>query len=88
LEITKKEIVDAKITEPAPLKINGLPAFQAQVSGTVDGLKIDYLNTYVEGKEHFYQILTWTLASKRGAAFPRIRKAVGTFHELPQNQAP
>jgi hypothetical protein len=39
------------------LTINGLPARQLKIQGTSDNNKVVYLQTVVEGKKHFHQIL-------------------------------
>ena len=83
-QISAEEIEDAKISAPSPIDLNGMEAYQTQISGIVDAVEIDYFNTYVKGREHFHQILTWTLSSNRETAFPRFRQVVDTFHELPK----
>lgn len=44
--------------------VNGLPARRFEIAGTVKGIKAHFIITLVEGKKNFYQIMTWTLASK------------------------
>lgn len=39
------------------------------------------LLSYVEGKDHFYQIIAWTLTDRKEKTFPRLREAVATFSE-------
>lgn len=66
---------------PRPLEINGFPARRVEIDGTSDGLRVSYLGTYLQGAEHYYQLLAWTLPSKRAEAFPRFEQVVGTFRE-------
>ncbi len=73
---------DPESTKMVALTINGCPARQYEVSGTMDGLTITYLNTFVEGEAHFHQVLTWTLEEMKGKAFPELRKVVGSFREV------
>ncbi|MCB1064340.1 MAG: hypothetical protein KDN20_15660 [Verrucomicrobiae bacterium] len=67
--------------ELTELTINGLPAARCRIKGSADGVQVVYLNTYVEGANHFYQVMAWTLPSKEKTAFPIFEKAVGTFRE-------
>ncbi len=82
-KISAEEIDNSKVTEPSKVELNGLDAYRIQISGIVDQTEIDYFNTYVKGRDNFYQILAWTLPGKREEAFPRFRKAVSSFHEMP-----
>lgn len=66
-----------------PTEINGMSAWQCEISGWDGDTEIAYFNTYVEAPRHFYQILAWTTdPSKKKRAFPRFRSAVVTFQEL------
>lgn len=66
---------------PVALDLNGLPARRLEISGAADGVRVVYHATYVEGAGHYYQVLAWTLPSKRDAAFPRYDQVVATFRE-------
>jgi hypothetical protein len=63
------------------LTIQGFPARRTEITGSSDGLRMHYLVTYVQGAAHYYQVLAWTLPSKRAVAFPRFEQVVGTFRE-------
>ncbi len=59
-----KEIAVIDKIEPYKLKkINGLKAKQIKILANVDGIDIAYVITYIEGREHIFQIMTWTLPS-------------------------
>ncbi len=73
---------DSKATPLAQTQINGLSAIRSELSGKFDSAEAEYLNTYIEGRDHFYQIRSWTTSSKRGVAFPKLKKATATFYEL------
>lgn len=66
---------------PRSLEINGFPARRVEIAGTSEGLRVRYHATYVEGADHYYQVLAWTLPSRRGVAFPRFDRVVATFRE-------
>jgi|GEM_PF-701569 len=88
VETSSKVIKSPKVAGLAPITINGLSAYQTRITGSVGGVSVDYLNTYVQGKKHFHQILAWTLPSKRRVAFPKFKNAVATFHEVSKNTSP
>ena len=61
--------------------IQGLSAYEREVSGTIEGTEVSYCNNYVEGREHYYQVMAWTLANRKEKAFPRLRAAAESFTE-------
>lgn len=78
-----KEVVESPIeTELIPMEIGGLPAFRRELDGEIDGTKIAYLNTFIEGEQHFHQVLTWTLLEMKDRQFPLFRTTVASFREL------
>ncbi|MDF1658509.1 MAG: hypothetical protein P1U58_12915 [Verrucomicrobiales bacterium] len=79
-----REIVENPIeTELMPMEIGGLTAFRWELEGDIDGTPIAYLNTFIEGEEHFHQVLTWTLIEMKDRHFPLFRTTVESFRELP-----
>ena len=64
-------------------EINGMTAWQCEMTGWDADTEIAYFNTYIEGPRHFYQILGWTTdPAKKKRTFPRFRSSVVTFREL------
>jgi hypothetical protein len=74
-------VSDASVSEARRLTINGMPAIQYEVSGSVDNLKVVYWLTAVEGRDHFHQVLGWTLGSKAEANREVILSVVESFQE-------
>lgn len=72
---------DSSRGELTPLEINGMPAIQCRIEGSADGVRIAYLNSYIQGENDFYQVMTWTLPSKEDVAFPIFRETMATFQE-------
>ena len=68
--------------EPTSLTINGRPAVQYEVHGTVDNMKVVYWLTTVEGTENYYQVLGWTLDSKAEENRPVLQEVVQSFQEV------
>jgi hypothetical protein len=69
------------ISAPKTLTINGLPAIQHEITGTVDHMNVVYFHTSIEGKDQFLQFLCWTIASKKGSAFTEFEKVVNSIEE-------
>ncbi len=68
--------------DPLTVSINGLPAIQREFSGSIDRTKIAYLHTSIEGSEHYYQIVGWTLPSRKATAFKVIYDVINSAKEL------
>ena len=84
-EIASQQTIDtvegAVAGELVEKTIQGLPAYEREVSGTIEGTDVSYFNSYVEGREHFYQVMAWTLTNRKEKAFPRLRAAADSFTE-------
>lgn len=78
----KETIKNPKFIDVKNTKINGMKAKTFSVSGNVDGLDAYYKIAYVEGKETYYQILTWTLLKNQEKNAPEMDKIISTFKEI------
>lgn len=67
---------------PAELEINGRPAVQYEIRGSVDEIKVIYFHTTVDGKEAFHQILAWTLPSKFKQNQGVLKTVINSFKEI------
>ncbi|BCU79118.1 hypothetical protein [Luteolibacter sp. LG18] len=56
--------------------IDGHPAIQYEVKGSVDKTPVVYLQTTVETPGGFHQLLMWTLPSKREIAWPVFKEVL------------
>lgn len=85
-EIASQQTIDsvenAVAGELVESMVQGLPAYQQEVSGVIEGTDVSYFNTYIEGREHFYQVLAWTLTDRKEKIFPTLRAAANSFTEL------
>jgi len=70
------------IGEEHMLTVGGLNAMQYEVAGAVNGVKVVFWFTVVEGKRGYYQVLGWTLPSLRTEGEPIIKKVIDSFREL------
>ena len=66
---------------PKELEINGRKALQYELRGSVDGIKVIYLHTTVDGKEFFHQIVAWTIPSKLQKTRPVLESVINSFKE-------
>lgn len=64
------------------VSVQGLAAYRQELSGSIDGTGIFYLNSYIEGAEHFHQVMSWTLIERKEPALPRLRTVSDSFQEL------
>lgn len=63
-------------------EIGSRPGYRREVRGIIAGNDISYSLSYVEGRDHFYQIMAWTLTDRKAKVFPRLEAAAATFLDL------
>ncbi|CAM3426141.1 hypothetical protein [Marinicrinis lubricantis] len=61
--------------------INGNKAIKFDLNGEVEGVKLGYVVAIIEGQDHFYQALTWTMASTFDAQKPLFDEIINSFEE-------
>jgi hypothetical protein len=79
---SKEMLRDAAVGERRTLTIGELPAVQYVVTGTIEGIKVVYWFTLVDGKNGWYQVIGWTLPSRRDVAEKPIGEVINSFREL------
>ena len=52
------------LTEDRSLTVNGHPALQFEVSGSIESVKARWIYTIIDTPQAYYQIVAWTLNSK------------------------
>lgn len=67
---------------PIRFKINGNPAVQYEVRGTIQGLNVVYLHTTVETSAHYQQIVTWQLVSSFESKKQLMQGIINSFREI------
>lgn len=80
--ILLKAIGNPVVEGPTRLTINGFPAVQYKITGSIDNLNPVYLHTTIETPKNFHQVLAWTLASKYEKNKPVLDKVIGSFKEV------
>ena len=62
--------------------INNLPARVLTINGRAEGIDAFYSFAFIEGKERYYQIMTWTLSSKEYEYKDKMSKILYSLKEL------
>ena len=55
---------EVDISDSNEILIDNQPAKQFEIKGTIDRTKVTILATYINGENHFAQVLAWSLRSK------------------------
>ncbi|MFC6097154.1 hypothetical protein ACFPVY_10915 [Flavobacterium qiangtangense] len=76
------EIAKVDITPTKDLQINGLKAKTFSLTGDIEGTPVYYEVAYLEGKERFYQIVTWTLETSKDKYKDPMQKIINSFKEI------
>jgi TM2 domain-containing membrane protein YozV/type II secretory pathway pseudopilin PulG len=63
------------------VSFNDLKGLKYEVRGEIDNINIVYLHTSLEGKNHFHQVLFWTLPTRWADAAEIYEAALTTFSE-------
>lgn len=82
LDGLKQAVIVSQESDVVDTVINGLPARLLTINGTVEGIDIFYSLAYIEGKERYYQIFTWTLSEKETEYRDKMSKILYSFKEL------
>lgn len=73
---------DAVLSEPIAVKINGYNARQFEASATVEKMKAKYIYAVIETPQNYYQVMTWTLASRYDKGRGTLVNVINSFKEL------
>lgn len=88
--ITRESIVSnlgtPQATEPVPATINGNDARAYEVEGVIKNVKLAYRVSTVETPEHYHQIITWTLQSRKDKNQPALQKVTESFRPTPASK--
>lgn len=78
----KKTLTDAVLSENRSLTINGYPAVQFEVDGSVSNIKAKWLYTLIDAPKNFHQVLAWSSASKYEKNKPVFTEVANSFKEI------
>lgn len=74
-----RSLTGSSVSAPRTVRVGRLRGIQVEIRGEIDGLKIVYLHTAVRTRDHFVQILAWTLPSRYADAQERLRFVIESF---------
>ncbi|WP_010269079.1 PsbP-related protein [Paenibacillus senegalensis] len=74
-----QSIENGSFTDPQASTINGMNAYQFEVRGEVEKVKIGYLVTLIESNDHFHQVIFWTTDHKLDNSKGEYQEALQTF---------
>jgi len=78
----KGTVTEPVLSEPISLNINGHAAKQFETGGEMDNINIKYIYTTVETPKNYYQIITWTLASRYTENKVKLLEVSNSFKEI------
>lgn len=86
-ELTRDHLMgnakNCEVVGPAKnLVINGQPAVEYEIRGVVDNMNIVYLHVTVEGKDHFHQVVAWSIASRFTKNKEVLESVINSFKEV------
>lgn len=76
------ELGNGRSPEFVDKNINGLEARVVDLDAVYDGLDIFYKFAFFQGKEHYYQIMTWCLAERKYVHQQDMDDMINSFREL------
>jgi hypothetical protein len=82
VEEARTLVTESDVGAARKLTIGGLNAQQHEVNGKVNGVKLTYWFTVVEGKRGYYEVVGWTLPSRKSDSEPVILGVIDSFREL------
>jgi len=82
MENLKANLESPSFSEERDTVINGLKAKLFSLTDKTKGLEISYKFAYIESKNNFYQILTWTLANRKDKFSADMDRIIASFKEI------
>ncbi len=87
-DVTMAKLESPLMTGPVAVTVNDRAAYQAKISGTVDGLNVYYWLYTIDCPDHFVQVVAWTLKSRKESYEEDIDDIVQSFQLTPKTTAP
>lgn len=82
LDWSLEAVVAEERPDPQSMTIDGKPAVQYELHGTVENMKLVYWITSVEGTDNYYQMVAWTRASQAEKNAPIFAEVANSFREV------
>jgi hypothetical protein len=81
-DVFKESISSARQTDWVSTNVNDMPAILTTLTGTHNGVDIFFNYGIFEGRESFYQVIVWTLGSKKLKYKPRMDQILHSLQEI------
>jgi len=81
IELMLQNLVEPKIQFLKNSPVNELPALHYRIDTSMNNLDIIYLVTIVQGREQYYQLISWSLASRFSGNEDDFSYAIASFRE-------
>ncbi|MEQ6124096.1 hypothetical protein AAON49_07855 [Pseudotenacibaculum sp. MALMAid0570] len=78
----KEVIVDFKTSSPRNFRNKKLISVIQEASGIVEGHKIAYSFSFIQGKENIYMVICWTLYDRKKRYQDTFQSVLKSFYEL------
>jgi hypothetical protein len=72
-------LLTPEATQPQPVSVNGNSARAYEVDGVIKSVKLAYRIATVETPEHYHQIITWTLMSRKDSNRGALQQVIDSF---------
>lgn len=86
VNLVSSSFFDALELDPYPqlekTTINDLPAMVTGMDATADGIAVTYECAFVKGRDHYYQIIAWTLTDRKEKMQQKMDKMIASFAEI------
>lgn len=86
LDVFKESLLNPYQSELVDTTINQMPAKLTTLSGTVEGINAFYSIGIYEGKDNYYQVVSWTLSSKKYIYQNKMTKILYSLQEFKHNE--
>ncbi len=87
VENFQQGLAEPDFSETIDTIINGLPAKLTSVKGIVEDIEIFYSLGVYEGEENYFQVLTWTLESRKDKYKSKMKKILCSMKDLKKGEA-
>ena len=88
--ITRESIISNLVlpqaTDPRTVTVNGNDGRAYEVEGAIKNVKLAYRVATVETPEHYHQIITWTLLSRKDKNEAVLQKVIDSFRTVPEGK--
>jgi hypothetical protein len=70
-----------EVSGPTRIEVNGMKGIQYEITGSIEGIKAQYLHTTLEGKRYFHQLAAWSVSSQYESNKPVFQQIIQSFRE-------